>query len=130
MKTIQKFLSNCGIDDNNNSSDNNNFVLNFKFACLEAAMVDYKNFVPPRFFFSQRYIAERAQDSNNLTVKLSLQSCKNDHEKYVDLELYYISMWLNDCLASHEPNVEILSSFCNYEKPEDHYGERETNYIE
>lgn len=61
-----------------------------------------------------------------------MNNCEEKEKEQLDMNLDFISMYLDDCIVSHEPEPEVLSNYCNYEIPEYHYGERELtpDYLE
>lgn len=84
-----------------------------------------KKFEPPEFLYDKQFIREQKSFSKTSNLDEKMEECKEIYKRKIDENLDIVSVWLNDCINAHEPQQEVMSNYCNYEIPEEHFGEVE-----
>lgn len=84
------------------------------------------------FLYDEQYIQAEKTLLQHPNIETKMAACKRQYiEKNIDEELDLLSIRLNTCINAREPDPEkILSDYCNYETPEEHYGEVEESQRE
>lgn len=91
--------------------------------CFHDKSLNIDNFESYSSFSHDEYYIQ-SQKNALLTSNID-ERMQNCTKIGIDDTLNLISKAMDYCINAHEPSPEILSNYCNYEIPEERYGESE-----
>lgn len=94
-------------------------------SCFQEKTKNFDDWSAYSFLYNERCIALHKERLEKSDMAQKMEECLNNYRLELNDEVKYISMWLDDCIDSHETEHIILSNYCSYEIPEENYGENE-----